>query len=83
MRINSHYSVRPTQADCALTPIGEIQRILGHENRSTIAIYLHSIGETERDAIMRIFDREPDPLHCQTRLQYSCGPARDYHVRHQ
>jgi len=58
MRINSHYSVRPNQADRALTPIGEIQRILGHENLSMIEIYLHSIVETERDAIMRIFDRE-------------------------
>ncbi|MGA1791594.1 MAG: tyrosine-type recombinase/integrase [bacterium] len=43
--------------DRALTPIRAIQRILGHENRSTTEIYLHSIGEAARDA-MRIFDRE-------------------------
>lgn len=32
-------------------PIGTIQRLLGHESRETTEIYLHSIGNTEREAI--------------------------------
>ena len=37
--------------DQANVPIGSIQRILGHENRTTTEIYLHSIGDSERRAV--------------------------------
>ena len=47
--------------DQARIPISSIQRILGHENRSTTEIYLHSIGESEREA-MKVFDREIDEI---------------------
>ncbi|MCP4747206.1 MAG: tyrosine-type recombinase/integrase [Desulfobacteraceae bacterium] len=37
--------------DSKNVPIGSIQRILGHEIRTTTEIYLHSISGTEREAI--------------------------------
>ena len=38
-------------------PSGWIQPILGHENRKTTEIYLHSIGAAEVEAV-KVLDRE-------------------------
>jgi integrase len=37
--------------DNGKVPIGTVQKLLGHENRLTTEIYLHSIGDGERDAV--------------------------------
>ncbi len=48
-------------------PMGAIQRILGHENRKTTEVYLHSIGQTEREAI-ETFERVRE-IHTQIHTQ--------------
>lgn len=50
----SYHSLRHSGASIMANlnvPIGAIQNILGHENRITTEIYLHSIGNTEKEAI--------------------------------
>ena len=46
-------------------PIGTIQRILGHENRSTTEIYLHSIGDSERIAMLA-FEKALQQSHTES-----------------
>jgi integrase len=40
-----------SQLEQANVPVVSIQRLLGHENRTTTELYLHSIGDSERYAI--------------------------------
>ena len=43
-------------------PLGAIQRLVGHENRKTTEIYLHSIGDLEREAIA-VFEYARETSH--------------------
>ena len=54
--------------DCANVNIGSIQRILGHENRTTTEIYLHSIGESERKA-MAIYELFTEKSHTDSHIE--------------
>jgi integrase len=56
--------------DNANVRIGSIQRILGHENRTTTEIYLHSIGESEREA-MAIFEKVSHDSHIEAKKELS------------
>ncbi len=51
--------------DVSNVPIGSIQRILGHENRTTTEIYLHSLGDTEVKA-MGTFEEAQKNSHTQS-----------------
>jgi integrase len=51
--------------DRAGVNLGSIQRLLGHENRTTTEIYLHSINESEREAI-KVFDELEKKSHSKS-----------------
>ena len=56
--------------------LGSIQRILGHEHRTTTEIYLHSIGEAEREA-MKTLDQEIQDSHTDSHTEKIKGLSPD------
>jgi len=63
------------------TPIGVIQRILGHSNRRTTEGYLHSIGEAERKAMEKLGNLD---LYSATTCEASNHPTnmhKEYWLR--
>ncbi len=55
--------------DVANVNLGGIQRILGHENRTTTEIYLHRIGDSDRDA-MDLFEKVMNESHESERVTH-------------
>ena len=58
--------------DSQNVPIGSIQKILGHENRTTTEIYLHSIGNSEQEAIS-IYERATKNPHTNPHIEKEKG----------
>jgi site-specific recombinase XerD len=58
--------------DTSNVPIGSIQKILGHENRSTTEIYLHSIGDAERVA-MSVYEKALRNSHTDSHTEKDRG----------
>lgn len=54
--------------DNANVNIGSIQRILGHQDRSTTEIYLHSIEDSEREA-MNIYEKLTTDSHTNSHTE--------------
>ncbi len=63
-----HFGASPL--DHQKVNIRTIQRVLGHESRTTTEIYIHSIGESEREA-MAIFEKFSHDSHSETKKELS------------
>ena len=51
--------------DGANVPLGAIQRILGHEQRTTTKIYLHSLDQSEREAML-VYEQSRSKSHTES-----------------
>jgi len=65
--------------DSQNVPLGTIQRILGHENRTTTEIYLHSIGQPEREA-MEAFERASRHVAAESHTGSHTGHQPESHT---